>query len=187
MTLPLRTERLLIMVLSAAHRDTFVAYRREPSVARYQSWTPEYSTADADALIAGQPLDGTPTPGEWVQLALVLSSSGDEQTLVGDVAVGLDPVQPRTFEVGVTIAPSHQGNGFAEEGLRAVIDRLMTRCAAHRIVMQGDARNAAVLRLMQRLSLRHEGSVLEGDWFKGEWTTLERYALRRKEWRPRSG
>jgi len=40
---------------------------------------------------------------------------------------------------------------------------------------------------MQRLSLRHEGSVLEGDWFKGEWTTLERYALLRREWEPRSG
>ena len=51
--------------------------------------------------------------------------------------------------------------------------------------MQGDARNDPVLRLMRRLGLRHEGSILEGDWFKGEWTTLERFALLRREWSAR--
>ena len=48
--------------------------------------------------------------------------------------------------------------------------------------MQGDARNGAVLALMRRLGLRHEGAIVEGDWFTGEWTTLERFALLRREW-----
>jgi RimJ/RimL family protein N-acetyltransferase len=51
--------------------------------------------------------------------------------------------------------------------------------------MQGDARNAAVLALMRRLGFRHEGSIVEGDWFKGEWTTLECFALLRREWAAR--
>lgn len=185
MTFPLQTERLEITVLTAAHRDGFVAYRQEPEVARFQSWTSSYSTRDADELIAAQPAGGMPQPGGWVQLAVLLSATSDTNRLVGDVAVGVDPVQPDTYELGVTIAPSHQGRGYAMEALRAVIDLLMVHHGAHRIVMQGDARNAAVLRLMHRLALRHEGSVVEGDWFKGEWTTLERFALLRREWESR--
>lgn len=47
------------------------------------------------------------------------------------------------------------------------------------------ATNEPVLRLVGRLGLRHEGSAVEGDWFKGEWTTLVRFALLAREWRDR--
>lgn len=161
----------------------FVAYRRLSEVARYQSWSASYSIADAEALVAAQPRLGIPNPGEWVQLALHALVGADRAAgLVGDIAVGADAEQPDTYELGVTLAPRHQGQGYAGEALTTTIDWLMTQRGAHRVVMQGDARNAAVLALMRRLGLRHEGSIVDGDWFKGEWTTLERFALLRREW-----
>jgi RimJ/RimL family protein N-acetyltransferase len=161
----------------------FVAYRRVPEVARYQSWSANYSIADAEALVAAQPRSGIPNPGEWVQLALHAPVGvGGAAALVGDVAVGADAEQPDTYELGVTLAPRHQGHGYASEALETTIDWLMTQRRAHRVVMQGDARNAAVISLMRRLGLRDEGAVIEGDWFKGEWTTLERFAVLRREW-----
>lgn len=185
----LETERLEIEPLIVSDIPAFVAYRSDPDVARYQSWSADFSADDAAALVASQPV-GFPATGEWVQLALrtprALSAEPTaHRVLVGDVAIGADPVQPATFELGVTIAPAHQGAGYASEALRAVIDLLFVDHEAHRVVMQGDARNESVLRLMGRLGLRHEGSILEGDWFKGEWTTLERFALLRREWRER--
>lgn len=105
--------------------------------------------------------------------------------LVGDVAVGADGEQPDSFELGVTLAPAHHGKGYAREALDVVLRALMDERGAHRVVRQGDARNAPVLALMKRLGLRHEGTVLDGEWFKGEWTTLERYALLDREWRAR--
>lgn len=172
-------------MLSAGDRDAFVAYRRNADVARFQTWTTDYTVVDADALLAAQPTSPLPEPGGWMQLALLASSANDDGVLVGDVAVGVDDAQPDTYELGVTLAPAHQGQGYAQEALSAVIEWLMQMHGAHRIVMQGDARNQGVLRLMQRLALRHEGGVLEGDWFKGEWTTLERFALLRREWETR--
>lgn len=186
MVLPLRTGRLLIRMLSERERDAFVVYRQKADVARYQTWTTDYSVADADALLAGQPEAGIPGPGDWMQLAVLAHTPGVREELVGDVAVGVDASQPDTYELGVTIAPAHQGRGFAAEALSAVVDWLMSEHQAHRLVMQGDARNESVLRLISRLGFRHEGSVLEGDWFKGEWTTLERFALLRREWELRS-
>jgi len=51
----LRTERLTIRKLSVADRDAFVDYRRNADVARFQSWTTDYSVSDADAVLAAQP------------------------------------------------------------------------------------------------------------------------------------
>ncbi len=183
MVLLLTSERLEISPLVGADIADFVAYRRRPEIARYQSWGIDFSPADAEALVAAQPASGIPEPGEWVQLGLRAPAASDgSRLLIGDVAVGVDPVQPDSYELGVTLATEHQGSGYAAEALTAVIDWLMAERGAHRVVMQGDARNTAVLVLMRRLGLRHEGSVVEGDWFKGEWTTLERFALLRREW-----
>ena len=179
----LRSARLLIRPIAAADIPAFVAYRRDPEVARYQSWGVDYSEADARALVGGQPASGWPDAGEWVQLGLHLADGTD--VLIGDVAVGADAEQPATFELGVTLASAHQGQGYAREALEVVLARLMDERGAHRVVMQGDARNAPVLALMRRLGLRHEGTILEGDWFKDEWTTLERFALLDREWRVR--
>ncbi|MBA4247382.1 MAG: GNAT family N-acetyltransferase [Microbacterium sp.] len=182
MSLRLATERLEISPLVTADIPAFVAYRRVAEVARYQSWSPDYSLGDAESLVAAQPRSGIPAAGEWVQLAVRDRLAAGSAELVGDVAVGADVVQPDTYELGVTLDPQHQGNGYATEALGAVIQWLMAERSAHRIVMQGDARNTAVLALMRRLGLRHEGVILEGDWLKGEWTSLERFAVLRREW-----
>lgn len=179
----LRSERLVIRPIAAADIPAFLAYRREPEVARYQSWSADYTEADARALVDAQPASGWPEAGEWVQLGLhLLDGPG---ALIGDVAVGADAEQPGTFELGVTLAGAQQGRGFALEARRVVLAHLMDVRGAHRVVMQGDVLNAPVLALMRSLGLRHEGTVLEGDWFKGEWTTLERFALLDREWQSR--
>lgn len=185
MTLVLRTERLAISPLGESDLDAFVAYRRHPDVARYQSWSPEYSLTDARALLAAQPSTTLPAPGDWLQLALHRREQPSEARLVGDIAIGRDAAQPDTYELGVTLAPAHHGRGYAQEALTAALDALLGSHGAHRVVMQADARNESVLRLMGRLGLRHEGAAVEGDWFKGEWTTLMRFALLAREWRDR--
>lgn len=186
MSLRLATERLEISPLAAPDIPAFVAYRRLDEVARYQSWSSDYSFNEAESLVAAQPPSGIPAPGEWVQLAVRDRFAASSAELVGDVAVGADDAQPDSYELGVTLDPRHQGQGYATEALGAVMEWLMAERGAHRIVMQGDARNTAVIALMRRLGLRHEGVVLDGDWFKGEWTTLERFALLRREWLARS-
>lgn len=74
MMLVLRTERLVISPLGESDLDAFVAYRRHPDVARYQSWSPEYSLTDARALLAAQPRTTLPARPEngysWLSVAL---------------------------------------------------------------------------------------------------------------------
>src|ERR1700748_2915256 len=105
---PLTTDRLTLHPLSAADADAFVAYRRVPEVARWQSWTVDYDADAAARLIATQPVGALPAPGHWLQLGVHERSTGD---LLGDGAVHALSDQPDSYEIGVTLAPASQGRG----------------------------------------------------------------------------
>jgi RimJ/RimL family protein N-acetyltransferase len=177
------SERLLLRPFRAEDLETFVAYRRDPEVARYQSWDASYSMADAERFLAAQRDVALGSPGEWVQLAAVDRRTG---TLCGDCAVHILATQPATAEVGVTFARAHQGSGLATEALAAVIGHLFAEHRLHRVYAETDDRNAAGHRLFERLGFRCEARLVEADWFKGEWSTLRVFAVLRREWTSRS-
>lgn len=173
------TDRLVLRPFGAEDLGAFVAYRRHPDVARYQSWDDTYAMADAQRFLAEQDGVELGTPGAWLQLAAVDRRTG---TLCGDCAVHVVDDQPATAEVGVTFAPAHQGTGLATEALAAVVATLFDRLELHRVFAQADDRNVGVHRLLERLGFRAEARLVEADWFKGEWTTLRVFAVLRREW-----
>lgn len=175
---PLITPRLRIAPLAERDLARFVAYRRDLSVARWQSWEPSFSEPDARALLAAQPSTALPAPGQWLQLAAHLA---DDATLCGDVAVLRVAGQPDTFELGVTLAPAAQGQGLGAEAVARVLAFLFAEGQAHRVVASCDARNAPVARLLSRVGMRHESRQIDADFFKGEWTTLDGYAVLARE------
>jgi RimJ/RimL family protein N-acetyltransferase len=163
------TARLRLRPFRADDLPAFVAYRSAPEVARYQSWDPTYSMADAERLLASQEGVELGQPGVWMQLA---ATDRDDGALLGDCAVHVRADVPATAEVGVTFAPEHQGRGFASEALAAVMGRLFEDVGMRRIYAEADARNVAVHRLLERLGFRCEGrraalrvyGILRRDW-----------------------
>ena len=60
-----------------------------------------------------------PAPsGQWVQLGIARASDDE---LLGDCALHLHAHEPRLAEIGITLAPSWQGQGYATEALRALL------------------------------------------------------------------
>lgn len=174
----LTTARLTIEPLAERDVDAFTRYRRDPDVARYQSWGVDYSRADAERLVAGQRGGQLPAPGAWLQLAVRETASGG---LLGDLALHRLDEQPDTFEVGVTLARSSQGRGVASEALSALLDLVFDHAHAHRVVASCDARNDSVARLLTRVGFRRESRQVDADWSKGEWTTLDGFAVLARE------
>lgn len=177
-SLPLTTDRLLIEPMTIADAESFAAYRSDPSVARFQSWEPPYPLEAAEAALAANPR-GWPPAGEWAQLAI-----REHGALRGDVAVHLldDEITPQTVELGITLAPSARGRGVATEALRAVIGAAFAG-GTHRVLLGCDARNEPVARLLERVGLRHEARLVDAEWWKGEWTTADTWAVLASEWR----
>ena len=171
--------RVTLRRFQAADAPVFAAYRSVPEVARYQSWDTPFPVTAAEETISAMVGDHPDTPGEWFQFAAVLRDGGQ---LIGDCASCTDADDPRQAEIGFTIAPAHQGQGYATEAAGLLLGYLFGARGKHRVTANCDARNLASAAVLERLGLRREGHLRESTWAKGEWTDDLWYAMLRREW-----
>jgi len=170
MNYPLLTQRLSIEPLAMSDLDGFVAYRQNPAVARFQSWDTSYSEEQAVALIDDQTGVELPAQGEWLQLAV---QTRESKQLVGDLALHRLAEDESAFELGFTLAPEHQGKGYATEAAAKLLDYLFTQAGAQKVVACTDRRNEPSVRVLLALGFE---AVPEKTWneeFKGETVTVD--------------
>jgi RimJ/RimL family protein N-acetyltransferase len=175
--------RLVVRRFAPADLDTFVAYRSDPLVARYQSWDAPYPRQAGEQMIADLALEHPDTAGQWFQFALALRSTGE---LIGDLASVTDAADDRQAEIGFTVRPAFQGQGYATEAARLLLAYLFGDRGKHRVHAGCDARNAASAAVLERIGMRREGWLRESSWFKGEWTDDLLYAMLDREWTARA-
>jgi aminoglycoside 6'-N-acetyltransferase len=158
----LATTRLTLRRFRPTDASAFQRYRSDPDVARYQSWTAPVPPTEAVRLVE-KFATGDPAEPGWFQYAIDLDGA-----LIGDVGVGLHDNLMQA-EIGFTLAPDHQGHGYATEAVSAVLDSLFAR-GLRRVSAECDARNRRSRRLLQRVGFRIEGYRPANTWIKGEWT-----------------
>lgn len=169
---PLATGAAVLRRMAASDLQDFQSYRRDAALARFQGWSPQ---TDAQALAFLQAAATAPLfePGVWVQLAIAEPHS---LKLVGDIGLCLAP-DGAGAEVGFTLARPSQGTGMATSAVRAAIGLVFARTAVTRIIGVTDQRNAASIRLLERLDMRLTES--RAVVFKAETCTELVYALER--------
>jgi RimJ/RimL family protein N-acetyltransferase len=171
------TERLVLRRFRPADAATLSAYRSDPDVARYQSWTAPYPLAEARAMVSVLATGDPESPG-WFQYAIELTA---ERVHIGDVGVDLHENR-RQAEIGFTLDRAYQKRGFAAEAVRALLNHLFTVRGLHKVSAEADARNLASARLLERVGFTREGLRREHTWIKGEWTDDLLYGLLAAEW-----
>jgi aminoglycoside 6'-N-acetyltransferase len=140
----LETPRLLLRRFQPGDLDAFVAYRADPEVARHQGWEAGYSRAQGEEFIEWVATVDPDTPGEWYQFAIERRQAPG---LIGDCAARFDDA---AVEVGFTLAPAYQGQGYATEAVERLLHYLGSRghCQA---VAWCDVQNVASRRVLERL------------------------------------
>lgn len=139
-------ERLLLRPLAVEEAPVVVAYRREPAVARFQGWgvvDPGEIARDLAAMQTRTPCD---VPGPWFQLAVVERATG---AIAGDVGVRRLAEAPDTAEIGYTIAPPYQGQGYATEAVSAMCAWLLGARGLARVIAIIDGRNAPSIAVVE--------------------------------------
>ena len=149
----------------------FFSYRSDPSVARYQGWTP-WSLGETADFIAEQRCGTLETPGRWFQVAIALRTSGK---IVGDI--GLCLIGTDEVEIGFTLAPEAQRLGYATEAVRATIRTLFRSTELHNVRAVTDVENSRSIALLERLGFVHRRTYAEI--FQGQWCQHHRYMLSR--------
>ena len=178
-----RTPRLRVRPFAPTDVGAFVDYRARPDVARYQSWS-DYTLPQGRALIESMQGASPGVPGRWHQFALDERTGGGGGLggLVGDVALKVSDSEPTTAELGVTIAPDFQGNGYGSEAVRGLIDFAFGTLTLRRLVAVADARNEPAAALLRRVGMREEAHFRENVFFKGAWGSEFLFAILRAEW-----
>lgn len=145
--LPIHTERLIVRRLQPSDLERFASYRADPVLARYQGWAP-MSLDEARGFIASMRTQPMLEPENWVQLAIANAADDD---LLGDIGLCLH--ENGDAEIGFTLRQEAQGQGFATEALRGLVQELRRLPAVARIAGVTDERNEASIRVLERLGM----------------------------------
>lgn len=173
------TERLALRDLEMNDAPRIFEYRSHPDVSRFQSWGTE-SAAAIQSYIRGLSETAPARPGSWYQIKIILLSSGD---LIGDCGFQVLEAEPRHAEVGIALAPEFQGQGYAKEALRALLNYLLVGLDKDRVFGSVDPRNLRSIRMLERVGMRKEAYRVKSLWFKGELVDDAIFAITASEWK----
>ena len=101
----LETTRLRLRHLTNSDLPAFMAYRNDPTVAKYQSWE-GISEAEACAFLQEQMEVQPGVPGQGFQIATELKETG---ALIGDCYFIINEHNDRQAEIGYTLSGAYQG------------------------------------------------------------------------------
>jgi RimJ/RimL family protein N-acetyltransferase len=180
---PIVTERLLLRPLNDEGDVAGMhAYRSLEEVCRYVPFVPGTLDEMAERFRNPDRLRSTVgAEGDVLSLAIERRDTGE---MIGDLVLFWHSEANGHAEVGYVLHPDHAGQGFATEATAALIDLAFDGgLPVHRVTARLDERNAASAAVCRRLGMRLEAKYVEGEWFKGEWTTLLVFAVLDREWR----
>jgi RimJ/RimL family protein N-acetyltransferase len=173
---PVFSERLTLRRFQEADLSAFVAYRSDPEVARYQSWS-SISVGEAREFIRQKGPAQFGIPGRWFQIAIALSET---DKLIGDVGLCIGEYDPARAEIGFTLSRENQGRGFASEAVKKVLELLFEKNGVERIEAITDSRNVASIELLRRVGMKYEKT--DEAWFKDAMCHEHRFAIRKQDW-----
>jgi len=187
---PLRTERLILRMMTADDVGDVHAYQGDPEVCRYQLF--EARSREEVVVKVGEHAASTVlrADGDYWQIAVELPEVGKRRSdaaphVIGDIYFTIKSVENLGGEIGWTFATAYQGKGYATEAASAVLDLAFDRLGLHRVIAELDPRNSASIRMCRRLGLREEALFAQDLMFRGAWADTGVYAILEEEWAAR--
>jgi RimJ/RimL family protein N-acetyltransferase len=176
MTLPIRTERLVLRRFTQDDVPDIIAFVSHPSVARA---TPEIEPTESavtkyvERQNAYQPFE----LGKCFDLALQRKKDGRVIGLLSLVCK-----EHRQGEIGWALGVDYRGQGYATEAAKALMTYGFASLGLHRIYATTSSANPGSWRVMERLGMRREAHLREAECRDGEWLDILIYGILAAEW-----
>ena len=164
--------RVRLRMLRAADVPQLYAQFSDPKVMRYWSRPPLMRIEEAQTLF--EDLDRGVRAGEFAQWAI---ARHNDDLMIGSCALFAHQRAHRRAEIGYALAHAYWGHGYAVEALRLALDYAFSVLDLHRLEGDSDPRNAASIRLLERLGFVREGLLRERWHVGGEIQDSAIYAL----------
>lgn len=176
---PLRTERLILRPFRKGDLADLHDLASDPVVVRFMDWGPN-TPDETSSRLAMQLEEQTTWPRSEVNLAV---EHLEDARLIGTIRLSVQPHQNADF--GYVLARPFWGLGLGCEAARAIVDVAFDDLGLHRLWATCDARNQASVRLLKKLGLRLEGTLLKNQLVRDGWRDTCVFAILREEWKRR--
>ena len=179
---PLTTARLRLRVPLESDFEAIQAYAEDPEVVQFMLWGPNTREDTARVL------------GEWIEAAKVWPRTGvsliverlSDAQVIGSVRLGYDPVHQQA-DFGYTLAREAWGQGYGTEAATAMIRVAFETLKAHRVFADCNVLNHRSWRIMEKLGMRREATLIGSLNVRGVWRDTYVYAILADQWRARTG
>ncbi|MFB4278206.1 MULTISPECIES: GNAT family N-acetyltransferase [unclassified Nonomuraea] len=178
---PLTTPRLHLRPFTPDDLDAVNAYESLPHVTRYLYWDARDRDTTRTHLDKRITRTAIHHEGDAIDLAITLPTTDQ---VIGNALLIWTSEQHRQGEIGYILHPDHHGHGYATEAARAMLHLGFTELGLHRITGRIDTRNTASARVLEKLHMRREATLIDNEIVKGEWTSETIYAILETEWTP---
>ncbi len=178
--LPVETVRLVIRELVEGDIDALHAWRKHPAYRRHLPM-PRQTRAEVEAELEAILRDQIDHRRLRYLLGVVEKKSG---RVVGEAILKLGPtLRHRQAEIGWAVAEAARGKGYATEIGTALLGAAFGQLRLHRVFAMCSTDNTASRRVMEKLGLREEGTLLGHFRARERWWSSHLFAILEAEYR----
>ncbi|MDI9903412.1 GNAT family protein [Rhodococcus sp. IEGM 1409] len=149
----LTTERLVLRDFTPEDEEAVHEYASDPAVCRYVDWGPN-APAVTRAFLADAALEAGFVERRSFTLAITSRADG---AVIGSVAAWEVSAAHRRAELGFVVNPKFQGQGYASEAGRAVLELACSRLGAQRVQATCRPENSASASVLAKIGMVEEG------------------------------
>ncbi len=145
----IQTKRLLLRPLDIADLETAYPYSTDPEITRYMMFYPHGSMEETRKFLEGVTAEWKNDEPENYEFAVMLG-----ETHIGSVSLYVLDEERKTGELAWMLVKKYQGQGYATEAARALLEYAAQKLGMTKIIAQCDARNTASRRVMEKLGMK---------------------------------
>ena len=173
--LNLKTDRLDLHPLQLSDVEAMFIYRSLTAVYKYQQWAPRQLTEARD-FVRKYSISSKLKAGNWKQLGIYLRKN---IKLIGDCGFC---VKGEQVEIGYTISPYFQGQGYGKEAVEALIDFLFRNFPIEKVIARTDPQNKPSIGLLKSLHFFQTGFFPRSIKIRGRWKDDVLFTLTKEVW-----
>ena len=172
----LETNRLTMRKILPIDCADMYDYSHRPETSRYLLWSPHANIRYTKKYLSY--IQSAYRNEEFYDFALIDKESG---RMIGTCGFTSFDLQNNSAEIGYVLNPDFWGKGLAKEAVMRLMAFGFAELRLHRMSAKIMVQNNASKRVAEKCGMRHEATYVEAMLIKGNYETIDEYAILAKE------